>query len=180
MEGLTHYSINSESQELSRWYIKTFCMWISDETGSLLGRMNIKDWMMFVPLWLTFSYTVGAFSLWGGGILFQWDVIDYTVGFVIYLSSRIAGLTAAYWVGPRSKADREMFPPNNILLMLAGAGVLWMGWAGLNGGGPSTANINSSMAILNRNICATTSLLVWTLLDVIFFKKPFVIGEFKA
>lgn len=38
--------------------------------GSLLGRMNIKAWMAFVPLWITFSYTVGAFSLWGGGLLF--------------------------------------------------------------------------------------------------------------
>ncbi|KAL8102524.1 hypothetical protein AgCh_027140 [Apium graveolens] len=58
-------------------------------------------------------------------------VINFSVGFVIYLSSGIAGLTAAYGVGPRSKADRERFPPNNILLMLAGVGVLWMGWDGL-------------------------------------------------
>jgi Amt family ammonium transporter len=66
--------------------------------GSLLARMNIKAWMMFVPLWLTFSYTVGAFSLWGGGFLFHWGVMDYSGGYVIHLSSGIAGFTAAYWV----------------------------------------------------------------------------------
>ena len=66
--------------------------------GSLLGRMNIKAWMAFVPLWVTFSYTICAFSLWGGGFLFQWGVIDYSGGYVIHLSSGIAGLTAAYWV----------------------------------------------------------------------------------
>ena len=66
--------------------------------GSLLGRMNIKAWMVFVPLWLTFSYTVGAFSIWGGGFLFQWGVIDFSGGYVIHLSSGIAGFTAAYWV----------------------------------------------------------------------------------
>lgn len=66
--------------------------------GSVLGRMNIKAWMAFVPLWLTFSYTVGAFSLWGGGFLYHWGVIDYSGGYVIHLSSGIAGLTAAYWV----------------------------------------------------------------------------------
>lgn len=66
--------------------------------GSVLGRMNIKAWMAFVPLWLIFSYTVGAFSLWGGGFLYQWGVIDYSGGFVIHLSSGIAGFTAAYWV----------------------------------------------------------------------------------
>lgn len=148
--------------------------------GSLLGRMNIRAWMMFVPLWLTFSYTVSAFSLWGGGFLFHWGVMDYAGGYAIHLSSGIAGFTAAYWVGPRSQKDRERFPPNNVLLMLAGAGFLWMGWAGFNGGVPYTANLVSSIAVLNTNICAATSLLVWTCLDVIFFGKPSVIGAVQG
>lgn len=69
--------------------------------GSVLARMNIKAWMAFVPLWVIFSYTVGAYSVWGGGFLFQWGVIDYSGGYVIHLSSGIAGLTAAYWVRTR-------------------------------------------------------------------------------
>ncbi|KAF8693389.1 hypothetical protein HU200_038779 [Digitaria exilis] len=148
--------------------------------GSLLGRMNIKAWMAFVPLWITFSYTICAFSLWGGGFLFQWGVIDYSGGYVIHLSSGIAGLTAAYWVGPRSASDRGRFPPNNILLVLAGAGLLWLGWTGFNGGDPYSANIDSSMAVLNTHICASTSLLMWTLLDVFFFGKPSVIGAVQG
>ncbi|KAJ4978535.1 hypothetical protein NE237_009315 [Protea cynaroides] len=79
--------------------------------GSVLACMNIKAWMAFVPLWLIFSYTVGAFSLWGGGFLYHWGVIDYS---------------GAYWVGPRMKSDRERFPPNNGLLMFARAGLHWM------------------------------------------------------
>ncbi|KAJ6303451.1 hypothetical protein OIU77_017350 [Salix suchowensis] len=148
--------------------------------GSVLGRMNIKAWMAFVPLWLIFSYTVGAFSLWGGGFLYQWGAIDFSGGYVIHLSSGIAGLTAAYWVGPRLKSDRERFPPNNVLLMLAGAGLLWMGWSGFNGGAPYAANIDASIAILNTNVCAATSLLVWTSLDVIYFGKPSVIGAVQG
>ncbi|KAG6533486.1 hypothetical protein ZIOFF_007358 [Zingiber officinale] len=67
--------------------------------GSLLGRMNFKAWMLFVPLWLTFSYTVGAFSLWSpNGFLFKAGVMDFAGGYVIHLSSGVAGLTAAYWV----------------------------------------------------------------------------------
>ncbi|KAG6555042.1 hypothetical protein Mapa_003074 [Marchantia paleacea] len=148
--------------------------------GSVLGRMNIHAWMLFVPLWLTFSYTVGAFSLWGGGFLFQWGVIDYSGGYVIHLSSGVAGFTAAYWVGPRLKKDRERFPPNNVLLMLAGAGILWMGWAGFNGGDPYSANTDASLAVINTHICAAASLLVWTSLDVIFFGKPSVIGAVQG
>ena len=55
--------------------------------GSYLCRMNFAAWMIFVPLWLTFSYTIGAFSIWGGGFLYQWDVIDYSGGYVIHLSA---------------------------------------------------------------------------------------------
>jgi Amt family ammonium transporter len=66
--------------------------------GSVLGRMSFRAWMVFVPLWLTCSYTVGAFSIWGGGFLWQWGVIDYAGGYVIHLSSGVAGFTAAYWV----------------------------------------------------------------------------------
>ena len=66
--------------------------------GAVLGRMSIKAWMAFVPLWITFSYTVGAYSVWGGGFLFQWGVMDYSGGYVVHLASGAAGFTAAYWV----------------------------------------------------------------------------------
>lgn len=50
--------------------------------GALLGRMNFTAWVIFVPLWLTLSYSVGAFSIWAGGFLFQLGVIDYSGGYV--------------------------------------------------------------------------------------------------
>ncbi|KAF6161803.1 hypothetical protein GIB67_008564 [Kingdonia uniflora] len=149
--------------------------------GALLGRMNIYAWMLFVPLWLTFSYTIGAFSVWcPTGWLAKAGVIDYSGGYVIHLSSGVAGFTAAYWVGPRASADRENFPPNNIILMLAGAGLLWMGWTGFNGGDPYVVSIDASLAVLNTHVCAATSLLVWLFLDIIFFGKPSVIGAVQG
>ncbi|PNX73712.1 ammonium transporter 3 member 1-like protein [Trifolium pratense] len=191
LPSTAHYYNNGdlETAELDPFYPMATMVWFQCVfaaialvilAGSVLARMSFKAWMMFVPLWLTFSYTVGAFSVWGGGFLFQWGVMDYSGGYVIHLSSGIAGFTAAYWVGPRSKKDRERFPPNNVLLTLAGAGLLWLGWAGFNGGDPYSANTDSSMAVLNTNICAATSLLVWTWLDVIFFKKPSVIGAVQG
>ncbi|KAK9146550.1 hypothetical protein Sjap_006453 [Stephania japonica] len=149
--------------------------------GALLGRMNFHAWMLFVPLWLTFSYTIGAYSIWcPEGWLAKAGVMDYSGGYVIHLSSGVAGFTAAYWVGPRLTKDRERFPPNNILLMLAGAGLLWMGWSGFNGGDPYVANIDASLAVLNTHVCAATSLLVWLILDILFFGKPSVIGAVQG
>ncbi|MCL7043322.1 hypothetical protein MKW94_020261, partial [Papaver nudicaule] len=73
-------------------------------------------------------------------------------------------------VGPRASKDRERFPPNNIILMLAG----------FNGGDPYVASIDASLAVLNTHVCATTSLLVWLFLDIIFFGKPSVIGAVQG
>ncbi|OZJ01527.1 Ammonium transporter 3 member 1 [Bifiguratus adelaidae] len=148
--------------------------------GAFLGRMNFLAWMIFVPLWLTFSYTIGAFSLWGGGFLFQMGVIDYSGGYVIHLSSGTAGFVGAWWLGPRLAKDRENFQPNNVLLMLVGAGILWIGWNGFNGGDPYAASADAGVAVLNTNLCTAVSLLTWTILDMIVFKKPSVIGAVQG
>lgn len=148
--------------------------------GALLGRMNFMAWMIFVPLWLTLSYTVGAFSLWGGGFLFQMGVIDYSGGYVIHVSSGTAGFTAAYWVGPRHPIDRFDFRPNNVLLALVGVGILWIGWNGFNGGDPYSASPDAGAAVLNTNLCTAVSMLTWTCFDLIFFKKPSVIGAVQG
>ena len=148
--------------------------------GAFLGRMNFRAWMVFVPLWITLSYTVGAYSVWGGGFLFQRGVIDYSGGYVIHLSSGTAGFVGAYWIGPRLKADREHFYPHSTLLTLTGAGILWIGWNGFNGGDPYAASPDAGAAVLNTNVCTAMSLLVWTSLDIVFFKKPSVIGAVQG
>ncbi|CAI0384105.1 unnamed protein product, partial [Linum tenue] len=157
------------------------CITLVLVAGSLLGRMNFLAWAMFVPLWLTFSYTVGAFSVWcPDGWLAKLGIIDFSGGYVIHVSAGFAGITASFWVGPRLDKDREKFPPNNIILTLAGAGLLWMGWSGFNGGGPFAASIDASLAVLNTHVCTSVSLLMWLLLDCIFFGKPSVIGAVQG
>jgi len=144
--------------------------------GAFLCRMNFLAWMVFVPLWLTLSYTVGAFSLWGGGFLFQMGVIDYSGGYVIHLSSGTAGFVGAYWIGPRLAQDRRDNRPNNLLLVMVGAGILWTGWNGFNGGDPYTASTDAGAAVLNTNICTAMSTLTWTAMDLLFYRKPSVLG----
>src|ERR1700740_2616906 len=104
--------------------------------GSVLGRMNFTAWMIFCPVWMTLSYTVGAFSLWGGGWLSALGVQDFSGGYVIHLAAGTAGFTAAAVVGPRLQQDREHFPPNSLLVPLVGPGILWIGWERLKTGVP--------------------------------------------
>jgi Amt family ammonium transporter len=144
--------------------------------GSVLGRMSFKAWMIFVPLWMTLVYTVGAFSLWGGGWLAAAGAVDFSGGYVIHLAAGTSGFVAAWLVGPRLQADRDHCPPNNLLAALTGAGILWIGWNGFNGGDPYFANADAGAAVLNTNIATATALLVWTMMDNISYGKPSVVG----
>jgi len=148
--------------------------------GSYLCRMNFFAWMIFVPLWLTFSYAIGAFSIWGGGFLFKLGVIDYSGGYVIHLSSGTAGFVGAYWIGPRIEEDLDDNTPNNILLMLVGAGILWIGWNGFNGGDPYAASPDAGAAVLNTNLCTAFSSFVWVMMDLAYYRRPSIIGAIQG
>src|SRR5262249_54931329 len=94
----------------------------------------------------------------------------------IHLAAGTSGFVAAALVGPRLQADRDNFPPNSLLITLVGAGVLWIGWNGFNGGGPYFANANAGAARLNTNNATAVGLLVWTLMDKMAYGKPSVLG----
>ena len=134
--------------------------------GSVLGRMNLKAWMLFVPLWTTFAYSVNAMLLWGGGFWAQRGALDYSGGYVIHLAAGTTGFVAAAIVGPRLKRDRESFTPNNLLLVAVGAGILWLGWNGFNGGDPYFVGADASAAVLNTNLCTAAALMTWLIMDM--------------
>src|SRR3974377_854609 len=144
--------------------------------GSVLGRMNFTAWMIFCPVWMTLVYTVGAFSLWGGGWLAAMGAAGFSGGYVIHLAAGTSGFVAAAVIGPRLQADRDNFPRKSLCITLVGAGILWLGWNGFNGGDPYFANADAGAAVLNTNTATAVALLVWTLMDKMAYGKPSVIG----
>jgi ammonium transporter, Amt family len=146
--------------------------------GSVLGRMNLKAWLLFVPAWTTCAYAVNAMLLWGGGYWAQKGALDYSGGYVIHLAAGVTGFVAAATIGPRSKRDRESFPPTNLLPIAIGAGLLWLGWNGFNGGDPYFAGTDAGAAVLNTNLATAAALLTWVVLDLFASKqrKPTFLG----
>jgi Amt family ammonium transporter len=144
--------------------------------GSVLGRINFKAWIPFVALWCTVVYTVDAFLIWGGGYFAHHGAVDYSGGYVIHLSAGVSGFVAAAVIGPRLQRDREVDAPNNVAMVAVGAGLLWLGWNGFNGGDPYTANMSAAAAILNTNLCTAVAFLVWVAWDYITGRKPSLIG----
>ena len=139
--------------------------------GSVLGRMKFKAWCLFVPLWITCVYSVNAFLIWGGGFFAQKGAVDYSGGYVIHLAAGVTGFVAAWVVGPRLARDRRHGVPNNLLMVSVGAGILWLGWNGFNGGDPFYAGADATSAVLNTNLATAAALLTWMFMDMFFSKQ---------
>ena len=145
--------------------------------GSVLGRINFKAWIPFVALWTVFVYTINAFLIWGGGYFSQQGAVDFSGGYVIHLAAGVSGFIAAWVIGPRLQRDREVDAPNNLAMVAVGAGLLWMGWNGFNGGDWYEASGIASAAVLNTNLCTAVAFLVWVALDYLTGRKPSLIGS---
>jgi ammonium transporter, Amt family len=146
--------------------------------GSVIGRISFKVWLIFVPLWITFAYAVNAFLLWGGGYWAGKGALDFSGGYVIHLAAGVSGFVAAAVVGPRLKRDRERAIPNNLLFVAVGAGILWLGWNGFNGGDPYFAGADASAAVINTNVATAVAMMTWIVMDMAFSseKKPTFLG----
>jgi ammonium transporter, Amt family len=150
--------------------------------GSVLGRVSFKAWMIFVPLWITFAYSVNAFLLWGGGYWAGKGALDFSGGYVIHLAAGTSGFVAAAVIGPRLQRDRERAIPNNLMFVAIGAGILWMGWNGFNGGDPYFAGADAAAAVVNTNLATAVAMLTWIFMDMAFSseKKPTFLGALNG
>ncbi len=146
--------------------------------GSVLGRIKFKVWLIFVPLWITFAYAVNAFLLWGGGFWAGKGALDFSGGYVIHLAAGVSGFVAAAVVGPRLRRDREKAVSNNLLFVAVGAGLLWLGWNGFNGGDPYFAGADAASAVINTNLATAVAMMAWIIMDMGFGKdrKPTFLG----
>jgi Amt family ammonium transporter len=146
--------------------------------GSVVGRIKFKVWVIFVPLWITCAYTVNAFLLWGGGYWAAHGALDFSGGYVIHLAAGVSGFVAAAMIGPRLAKDRAKGVPNNLLFIAVGAGILWLGWNGFNGGDPYFAGADATSAVVNTNLATACAMMTWVFMDMGLSKskKPTFLG----
>lgn len=146
--------------------------------GSVLGRIKFKVWVIFVPLWTSLAYSVNAFLLWGGGFWAHQGAGDFSGGYVIHLAAGTSGFVAAAMIGPRLKRDRERALPHSLPLVAIGAGIVWLGWNGFNGGDPYFASSDAAAAVINTNMATAAALLTWMIWDMFAgpAKKPTFLG----
>ncbi|WP_283390469.1 ammonium transporter [Methanobrevibacter woesei] len=146
-------------------------------SGGIVGRMKTKAWILFIVLWVTFAYIPLAHWVWGGGWLMQMGALDFAGGTVVHINSGISALAAAIVLGKRK--DTSLLP-HNLGYAVLGAGLLWFGWMGFNGGSGLAADGLAANAILVSNVAAAIALIVWTVLDTYIVGKPTVLGAISG
>src|SRR6202012_1753229 len=117
-----------------------------------------------------------AHWVWGGGWLAQRHVMDFAGGLGVHATAGVSALVAAVMVGPRDGFPRDLQPPHNPGMTMIGAGMLWVGWYGFNGGSALAANGDAAMALLVTHISASTAGLVWALLERLRFGRASMVG----
>ena len=144
--------------------------------GAYVERIRFGAVLLFSGLWLVVVYAPVAHWIWGGGWLAQRHVMDFAGGMVVHATAGIAALIAAAMIGPRDGFPKELHPPHNPGMTMIGAGMLWVGWYGFNGGSALAANGDAAMALLVTHISASTAGLVWALIERIRFKRSSMVG----
>ncbi|RHW75122.1 ammonium transporter [Colwellia sp. RSH04] len=144
--------------------------------GGFAERMKFSAVLLFSGLWLLAVYAPITHWVWGGGWLAQMGVYDFAGGIVVHITAGTAALVAALVLGPRRGFPKTPMLPHNLTMTVTGAGMLWVGWFGFNGGSALAANGDASMAMLVTHISAAAGTLTWAAIEWKKFGKASVLG----
>jgi Amt family ammonium transporter len=145
--------------------------------GAFAERKRFKAFVLFALLWSLLVYSPICHWVWGdGGWLRNMGVLDYAGGTVVHISSGVAALVAALVLGPRVRRESERFEPHDVRLTVIGAGILWFGWFGFNGGSALAADGHAVNAVLVTNTAAGMGALTWMTMSWLHKGSPSVIG----
>jgi Amt family ammonium transporter len=130
-------------------------------TSGMAERIKLSAFLIFALIWVTLVYSPVAHWVWGGGWAQSLGFVDFAGGAVVHISAGFAALALAIVIGKRTGFGEYSLDPHNIPMTLLGAGLLWFGWFGFNGGSALAANGIAVNAIVVTNISAASGALAW-------------------
>ncbi|WP_286928596.1 MULTISPECIES: ammonium transporter [Aeromicrobium] len=158
-------------------------------SGAIADRVKFSAWLVFLPLWVTFSYFPIAHMVWGGGFIAEhFPAQDYAGGTVVHINAGIAGGILALIIGRRIGWPREQMRPHNLPLTMMGAALLWFGWYGFNvgsivfaegdGAAKDTAQFmtETGVTFMNTTVATMAAILAWLAVEKILHGKATSLG----
>ena len=181
MHGLSMTSTNSLAATIPESVFMMFQMTFAIITPALIcgayaERMKFSALLLFTALWSLLVYVPIAHMVWGGGILGGLGVLDFAGGTVVHINAGVAGLVCALVLGKRKGFGVDNMAPNNLVLTMIGASLLWVGWFGFNAGSAVASNALAGMAMLNTQVATAAAALAWMVVEWIERKKPSMLG----
>lgn len=144
--------------------------------GGYAERIKFSVVLLFSAIWLLVVYAPITHWVWGGGWLGNMGLLDFAGGTVVHITAGVAALVAALVIGPRRGFPETPMMPHNMTMSVAGAGMLWVGWFGFNGGSALAANGDAAMAMLVTHLSAAAGAMTWMFYEWIKFGKPTALG----
>jgi Amt family ammonium transporter len=144
--------------------------------GGFAERMRFSAMLIFSALWLLLVYAPVCHWVWGGGWLGEMGLMDFAGGTVVHITAGTAALVAALMLGNRRGFPETAMMPHNMTLTVTGAGMLWVGWFGFNGGSALAANGDAAMAMFVTHISASAGAFTWLVAEWVRFGKPSALG----
>jgi Amt family ammonium transporter len=149
-------------------------------SGAVVGRMRFGSYMLFIGLWSLLVYAPVAHWVWGGGWLHALGALDFAGGAVVHVNAAAAAVVAALFLGTRSDYGRQAILPHNVPFVLLGAGLLWFGWMGFNGGSALAADEFAALAVVNTLFAPAATLVAWAALDAVSGRGVTAVGAATA
>lgn len=145
-------------------------------TGAFADRVTFKSYLIFLVFWSILVYLPLAHWTWGGGFLAQLGVVDFAGGIVVHMSAGFAALASVFIVGKRKIMPGEKTAPHNITYVALGAGLLWFGWFGFNGGSALIAGGLAANAFVTTDVAASVAMITWLFISWAHEGRPSVTG----
>ena len=144
--------------------------------GAFAERVRFPFVLLFSALWLVIVYLPVAHLVWGGGWAARAHVFDFAGGIVVHTTAGVSALVAAILIGARSGFPHHLIPPHSPGMTMAGAGMLWVGWFGFNGGSALAADASAGYAIMATHLAAAAAAMSWMVIEWLRVGKPTSIG----
>ncbi len=145
--------------------------------GAFAERVSFRGYCVFIALWALLVYNPLCHWVWSeGGFLYQLGAIDFAGGTVVHISAGVSALVCALYLGGRKGYPNTAMRPNNLVMTMMGAGLLWVGWFGFNAGSSVNSNIDTARALTVTQVAAAGGALAWMVIEAMHHRKATSLG----
>jgi len=149
--------------------------------GAFAERVRFRGYVVFIALWSLLVYCPLCHWVWSSapgaeGFLYQLGAIDFAGGTVVHISAGVSGLIAVLYLGSRRGYPRTAMHPNNLVMVMMGVGLLWVGWFGFNAGSSLSSGVKTAQALTVTQVAAAAGALAWVCIEAVQHRKATGLG----